>query len=914
MTAIRDLGTERASPGLTSVEAGRRLAEVGPNVLAEPPRPSELRRFLAQLIHLFALLLWAGALLALLGGMPQLAAAIVVVVLVNAGFAFVQERRAERATEALRRILPTLARVRRDGQVADVPAEELVPGDVLVLDAGDRISADADLLMSTELRVDTSTLTGESVPVAPERRVHAGTHVVAGIAEAVVTATGMRTKFGRIAELTQQSRSEPSPLELELRHVTKLVAVVSIGIGTTFFFLAGALGMGLNERFVFAIGVMVANVPEGLLPTVTLSLALATQRMARRNALVRRLSSVETLGETTVICTDKTGTLTENQLTVQRIWTPERTLEVEGAGYEPFGRFREAGRIVRPRKIAELLRAGLLCNDSRLVSTGDGWSVRGDPTEGALVVVAEKSGLRHEHETALAPRLSELPFDSRRRRMSTIHLANGDLVAYVKGAPEEIVARSTLSAGERRRALEAAADMEEQALRVLALARRVLPEACPLDPESVERDLEFLGCVGMIDPPRPEVADAVARCHAAGIRIVMVTGDAGPTAEAIARKIGLIRRQAQVIGGEELDALSDERLTELLRERDVIFARIDPEEKLRLAKLLRAQGEIVAMTGDGVNDAPALKEADIGVAMGRRGTDVAKEAADMILLDDNFASVVAAVEEGRAVYDNIRRFSIYHFCSNVAELVPFLVWGVSGGAIPLPLVVMQVLAIDLGTDMLPAIALGTERAEPGTMTRPPRPRSERLLSPRVLSRAYGFVGLLEALAAMASFFFAFLLGGWRPGLPLPSSGALYVQATTMTQTGIVMGQVGAGMSMRTNKRSVFSIGLLSNRLLLAGIVFELGLAAALIYVPGLNSAFHQGPIGPWHWAFLAVWPPVVFGAEEARKAFLRRRPRPRRSRPQPRAGLGSRSRAARSRRPDRGRGARAETEAPSPRR
>ncbi|HUP31774.1 MAG TPA: cation-transporting P-type ATPase, partial [Gaiellaceae bacterium] len=729
--------TARNAAGLSTDEARRLLAEVGPNVLAEAPPPSHLRRFLAQLVHLFALLLWAGATLALLAGMPELSAAIAAVVLVNAGFAFFQEHRAERAAETLRRLLPQTARVRRDGEAVELPAEELVPGDVLLLEAGDRVSADASLLAVTELRVDNSALTGESWPAVPDERVFAGTYVVSGRAEALVTATGMRTEFGRIAELTQRAREEPSPLERELKHVTRLVAVVSVAIGATFFVVAGALGMGLEERFVFAVAVMVANVPEGLLPTVTLALALATQRMARRNALVRRLSSVETLGETTVICTDKTGTLTENELTVVRIWTPEGALEVEGAGYEPFGRFRSDDRVVHPGTVSELLRAGLLCNDSRLVSGPDGWRIRGDPTEGALVVLAEKGGLRQEHETAHLPRIAELPFDSGRRRMTTVHVDGDQRIAYVKGAPEEVLRLSTLAPDERRRVSEAAEAMEHDALRVLALARRRLSAGVPLEVASVEHDLELLGLVGMIDPPRPEVPAAVARCHAAGIRVLMVTGDAGATAEAVAHRIGLVRRRAHVITGDELAEIDDRRLRRLLHARDVIFARIDPEQKLRLARVLREAGEIVAMTGDGVNDAPALREADIGVAMGLRGTDVAKEAADMILLDDDFATVVAAVEEGRAVYDNIRRFSVYHFCSNVGQLVPFLAWGLSGGAIPLPLTVMQVLAIDLGTDMLPAIALGTERAEPGTMTRPPRPRGERLLGPRVLARAYG---------------------------------------------------------------------------------------------------------------------------------------------------------------------------------
>jgi len=862
----------RAEPsGLTREEAARRLAQVGPNVLAEPPRASHVRRFGAQLVHLFALLLWAGAALALVGGLPQLSVAIVVVILVNAVFAFAQEYRAERAGDALKRVLPQTARVRRDGEERVVPAEELVPGDVVVLEPGDRVSADAELLTRHELRVDNSTLTGESRPVEPDSLVYAGTHVVRGTAEAVVVATGMGTEFGRIAELTQSTRDDPSPLELELKRVTRLVALVSFGLGSLFFVVAGLLGMGLEERFVFAVGVTVANVPEGLLPTVTLSLAFGMQRMARRNALVRRLSAVETLGETTVICTDKTGTLTENQMTVERVWSPEHGwFDVEGAGYEPFGRFVQSGRVASARPLRELLRCSLLCNDARLTSGPAGVEIIGDPTEAALIVLAEKGGLRHEHEAARRPRVAEIPFDSERKRMTTIHLAADRRVAYVKGAAEIVIPRTTLSPNEQERASAAAEEMERGALRVLACARRVL-EKHDRDTDEIEEELELLGLVGMLDPPRPEVADAIASCRRAGIRVIMVTGDSGYTAEAVARRIGLVDDGAHVIGPLEIDALDDDALQSRLAERDVIFARISPEQKLRLARVLRASGEVVAMTGDGVNDAPALREADIGVAMGRSGTDVARETADMVLLDDNFASIVAAVEEGRAVYDNIRRFAAYHFSSNVGELIPFVAWGASGGAIPLPLTVMQVLAIDLGTDMLPAIALGTERAEPGTMSRPPRPRTERLLSRRVLARVYGFVGLLEGVGAMTSFFLGYVFGGWRPPAVLPDAGTAYYQATTMTQTAIVMGQVGAGQAMRTERRSVFSVGLGSNRFLLVGIASELALAVALVYVPGLNSAFHQAPIPWWWWLALVVWAPVVFLAEEIRKAVIRRR-------------------------------------------
>jgi magnesium-transporting ATPase (P-type) len=857
--------------GLSSEEAARRLEAVGANAIAEAKGPSHVREVLVNFVQLFALVLWAGALLALIGGMPELAAAIVVVIVVNAVFSFVQEYRAEQAIAALRRILPVRVKVRRDGETVEIPSEHVVPGDLLVLAPGDRVAADADLIAATELRVDESTLTGEAYPIAPEGRVLAGTYVTGGAAEALVTATGMSTRFGRIAELAQQTRRQRSPLEHELDRVTRLVAVLAVAIGVLFFLVAGLVGMGTGDRFLFAIGVMVALVPEGLLPTVTLSLALATQRMAGRNALVRRLSSVETLGETTVICTDKTGTLTTNEMTAQRIWTPHGELSVEGAGYEPFGRFRADGRIVEPAPLAELLRAGLLCGDARLVHREDGWSIVGDPTEAALVVLAEKGGLRHEQEAARAPRLFELPFSSERKRMSTVHLAGGERMAYVKGATEVVLPLTTLSDEQRAAVSAAAAAMEADALRVLALARRVLPAEAASDSAAVERDLELLGLVGMLDPPRPEVPDAVRRCREAGIRVLMVTGDSGRTAEAVARRIGLVDGDVHVVTGRELEGLDDGELRRRLAEHEVIFARIDPEQKLRLARVLRAAGEVVAMTGDGVNDAPALKHADIGLAMGRSGTEVAKEAADMILLDDNFASVVAAVEEGRAVYENIRRFAGYHFCSNVGELIPFLVWGITGGAVPLPLVVMQVLAIDLGTDMLPAIALGTERAEPGTMARPPRTRSERLLSRGVLACVFAWIGPLEGLAAMTSFLFAYWLAGWRPWDPLADSGTLYYEATTMTMAGIVMAQVGAGLGWRTARRPLTAVGLLSNRLLLLAIAVEVAMIAVLAYTPGLHEVFHTSGLGAWEWLLLLVWPPLVLGAEEARKALVRRR-------------------------------------------
>jgi magnesium-transporting ATPase (P-type) len=872
-------------PGLTSEQARRELERVGPNMLADGDGAHWLARLGRNFTHLFALLLWAGAALALLGGQPPLAIAIVAVIVVNAIFSFAQEYRAERAVKALRQILPQRVRVRRDGNPTEVTADEVVPGDVMLLAAGDRISADARLLVEVELKVDMSTLTGESRPVrrrvsagpherggleAPDR-VFAGTHVVSGTAEAAVTATGMATELGRIARLTQSAERHLSPLELEMARMTRLVAVLSVSVGGAFFLLAGSLGMGLNDRFVFAIGVIVANVPEGLLPTVTLSLALATQRMAKRNAIVRRLSSVETLGATTVICTDKTGTLTANEMTVRRVWTLGADLDVGGAGYAPVGEITALHGTLDGDRLEELARAAALCNDASLQEADGRWKMIGDPTEGALLTLAHKVGLDPVTESHRYPRRGEAPFDSARKRMTTIHDAPGGRMAYVKGAPAAIIGATTLDDGARARVLAAADALARASLRVLAIARR---DGVPtgLTAEEAERaELEFLGLVGMHDPPRPEVAAAIRSCQGAGIRVVMVTGDHGLTAEAIARRIGLISGRAAILDGAALERLDEDGLLAALHRPDVLVSRVTPEQKLRIAKALRGAGEVVAMTGDGVNDAPALRAADIGVAMGRSGTDVAREAADIILLDDNFASIAAAAEEGRAVYDNIRRFAQYHFSSNVAELIAFLTWGLSGGAIPLPIVVMQVLAVDLGTDLLPAIALGTERAEPGIMKRAPRPRSERLLNRRVLGRVYGYVGLFVGVAGLATFLFAYWLAGWRPWDDLADDGPLYVQATAATYAGIVMGQVGAGMAFRTSRESVFKVGLLSNRFLLVGIAFEIALLFALLYVPPLQRAFHTRPLDGRTWAVLVLWPVVVLGAEEARKVVLRRR-------------------------------------------
>ncbi|HEX9257944.1 MAG TPA: HAD-IC family P-type ATPase, partial [Acidimicrobiales bacterium] len=641
-------GTTRG--GLDHAEVATRRARFGPNVLHPAERRPFVLRFGAHFTHLMAMLLWAGAVAALAGGLPELSVAIVLVNVINGIFSFWQEHKAERATEALRALLPVQARVLRDGLEARVPADELVPGDLMLLDEGDRISADGRVVEHAELRVDQSTLTGEATPTRKtaepvraatgnraetQNLVFAGTSVTSGRGKAVVTAIAMDTEFGRIAGLTQAMQHEASPLQHELARLSKVVSVLAVAVGAGLAAAALAMGaMNLSDGLVFGLGMIVAFVPEGLLPTVTLSLAMATQRMAQRQALVKRLSAVETLGSTTVICTDKTGTLTQNEMTVREAFVLGATVEFDGVGYSPTGGLRgvtpgtsEAG------DVAALLTAGALASNARLVESDRGWSILGDPTEAAVVVAALKAGVDPDSEARRTPRLHELPFDPRRKRMATLHRTSSGCVLHTKGAPRELFALCTrvrvcgreesLPADVRRQIEEANDDMSRRGLRVLAVADRHLDEV-PADrsPEHLERDLTFLGLVAMMDPPRPEVEAAVQTCHRAGVRTVMITGDYGLTAESIARRVGLLRAdQVRIVNGDELDRMSDDNLERAL-EGEVLFARSSPEHKLRVVSALQRLGNVVAVTGDGVNDAPALKKADIGVAMGRSGTDV----------------------------------------------------------------------------------------------------------------------------------------------------------------------------------------------------------------------------------------------------------------------------------------------------
>jgi P-type Ca2+ transporter type 2C len=897
--------------GLTGEEARARLERYGRNAIQTVRQTPLILKFAANFTHLMALLLWLGGAIAFVAQLPQLGIAIWLVNLINGLFSFWQEYRAEQATEALRRLLPVYARVVRDGEEQRVLAEELVPGDLLLLAEGDAISADARLVEENELRVDQSTLSGESHPVRktcdPQLRdglahvelpnlLFAGTSVAAGTGRAVVFATGMDTEFGKIARLTQSLGNAPSPLQKEMAGVTRTVSTIAVSVGLLFFVLAIMTGgMNLAEGFIFGLGMIVAFVPEGLLPTVTLALAMGVQRMARRHALIKRLSAVETLGSTSVICTDKTGTLTQNEMTVRALWLAERELTVTGVGYTPEGELLQDGvPAAGPADSAlrRLLLAAALCNNARLLPpNGESprWTALGDPTEVALRVVALKAGLDLEAAAREQPRLRELPFDSRRKRMTTLHRAEEPgVIAYVKGAPREILDLCThfsdnekaapLDATVRARIIEANDGYARAGLRVLAVAERPLPHlagAASLShcrPEETEQELIFLGLVAMMDPPRPEVAEAVETCHRAGIRLVMMTGDYGLTAETIARRLGMISsEQPRLVSGAELDGLDEAGLRDALS-GEVIFARVAPEHKLRVVTALQELGHVVAVTGDGVNDAPALKKADIGVAMGLAGTDVAREAADMILTDDNFASIVNAIEEGRAVYANIKKFITYIFTSNTPEAVPFILFAFSGARIPLALTVMQILAIDLGTDMIPALALGAERPEPGLMDRPPRDRREHLITPALLRRAYLWLGPVQALAAMAAFYFYYWTQGYRgQWLDLPASGTIYYAATAMALAAVVTTQIGNLLAQRTERTSVLRAGLSGNPLIWVGIASELVVVALVIYVPLFQWLFGTAPFALEYWWFLFAWAPALLVMDEIRKALVRRR-------------------------------------------
>jgi calcium-translocating P-type ATPase len=852
--------------GLTTAEAARRLTEVGPNLLSAPPRASFLAALGRQLAHPLALLLWVAAVLALATQGPALCIAIVSVIAINAAFALIQERHAEHAVAALTAYLPPHATVVRDGRRQVIEAHGIVPGDLVAIEEGDSICADARITLGA-VEVDLSAVTGESVPVGrsartdtttpPTRAVDAtdvllsGTTCTSGEATALVVRTGMSTELGRIAGLSSRTGADTSPLERQVRRVAWLIAAVAVGVGLAFFPLGMLAGLSVTDASIFAIGLLVANVPEGLLPTITLALAVGVADLARRGGLVKRLSAVETLGSTDVICTDKTGTLTQNRMQIHSVWDPTARTAPDAAA------------------------AAALSRVLRSCTTADLASEIGDPTELALLGIDKHLSLAPAPAEA---RTRTLHFDPRRRLMTVVVGSADAGVVLTKGAPEAVLDRCAALSPATRAALDhRVLELAGRGLRLIACASRpARPADLDADRDDVESDLALVGFVALADPIRDAVPDAVRQAHRAGITVHVITGDSGATAAAIAHSAGIGGTgPATVVTGAELDTLDDVALDEVLAEgREVVFARSSPEDKLRIATRLQAAGHIVAMTGDGVNDAPALRQADIGVAMGVSGTDVAREAATMVLTDDDFATIIRAVEAGRQVYDNVRKFILYIFAHAVPEIVPFLLFALSGGTIPLGLTVAQILLIDLGTETLPALALGREAAEPGIMDQPPRGRGEGIITRSMLLRAWGILGLVSAVVVTTGFVWVLWSAGWRPGDDTGAGSPLheaYLQATTMTFAGIVACQIGTAMAARTDTVSLLRIGVLSNRLLLAGIGFELLVAAGAIYLTPVQDLLGTRPLELRQVLVLATFPFIVWAADELYRLLRRRR-------------------------------------------
>lgn len=910
---FQELGT--GFQGLTNDDISTRLKEYGPNLLKQKKGTPLIRKFINNFTNLLALLMWAGSALAFAIGLITIGWAIILVIIINALFSFWQEYKAEKAIDALRDLIPSFARVIRNNKEQKVHSAQVVPGDIVIFDEGDNIPADARLITAHELRVDNSVFSGESRPGYKTSKmfqnteeftwtempnlVFAGTSVVSGNGTAVIIATGMSSEIGKIATLTQMVKEELSPLQMEINKLTKIIAIVATALGLIFLGIGTwVAGLSFAASALFALGIILGNIPEGLLPAVTLSLAVAVQRMSKRHVLIKKLSSVETLGSTNVICTDKTGTLTTNQISVRKIWINNQMIGVSGTSYEPSGTFSLIANA--PKELSDdflrrpdfsiLAQTSVLCSTANLLPPTENkkhWSISGDPTEGALLVLAGKAHYSVSEERENFPLLKRFPFESVRKRMSSIHrLQNGISRAFVKGSPKEIlflcksilINQQTLTLTENlRKELSSVIDnMARDGLRVLALAFRDIDNKVNLDTltnEDVERELTFIGITAMYDPPKPEVEKAISLCRQAGIRVVMITGDYEVTALSIARQVGIITSdKAKVITSTMMAGMSDEQLKDELQS-EVVFARVNPEHKFRIVKAFKDMGNIVAVTGDGVNDAPALKRADIGIAMGIRGTDVAKEAADMILSDDNFASIVAGIEEGRAVFDNIRKFITYIFAHLVPEVVPFAVFAIF--RTPVPITPLQILAIDLGTETLPALALGTEKPEKGIMSNPPRPKSKGLVDRSILIRGYAWLGILNATFVMIVYFMILHRGGWHQGMQLEAddltfTNPLHLKATTIVFAGIIVLQFANLLTIRSEKRSVFQIGFFSNKLIFWGIGFSLFFSAALIYIPFFQQVFDTTGLGWYDWATLFLFSAVIFLIEEFRKYIFQR--------------------------------------------
>lgn len=895
--------------GLSSQEAKLRLKKYGYNKLTERRQLPLIHKFIKHLKDLFGILLIFAAILAFISGSPTLGIIILAVVFVNILVSLFQESRAEKAMATLKSWMPEYAKVVRDGELKKISVKEIVPGDIIQLEEGDRVPADARLIEAFDLWTNNVPLTGESEPqprvVETQKTVEKAylyspnlvfmsTSVAKGQGKAVAYATGMGTQFGRIASLTQTIQEEDSPLQKEIAQTAKFDFVIAVAVGVGFF-IASLLFLQVppETSFLFMIGVMVACVPEGLQVTVSSALAINVLKMVKQSVLVKRLSAVQTLGSVTVICTDKTGTITKGEMTVTKLWTMDRVIEVSGLGYMPVGDFTINGQPLHEgetKSLDKLLEIAALCNGAKVEPPNDrnkNWSVIGDPTDGALFVAALKYGQVVDELVEEKPTIDILPFSFERKRMSTIHEVDDKALVYSKGAPRNILDLCTQIYIDGK-IVPITKEHEEwvemrlhefgtEGLRVIAMAYKELPRQEYHKGLEVENNLIFVGLAAMRDPPRMEVKDAVQKAKQAGIKTVIITGDYGPTAEVIAKEVGIVDKEgAQVIRGIDLEDLNDQAVVDEVKKGNVIFARVSPEQKLRIVTVLKKSGQIVAVTGDGANDAPSLKEANIGVAMGASGTDVAREAADIVLLNDSFASIVKAVESGRAIYENIRKFIVYVFAHNWAELIPFILYALLG--FPLPLLVVQVLAIDLAIDVIPSLALSREPPEAGIMQEPPRSIKERLFTPKVFARSL-YIGVIIAIGALIGCLNVWATGGWHIGMPVPANwqagiegvtpDPIYLKGVTMMFAGIVVAQAGNVLACRTSKQSTFKASIGKNKWIIWGIIAQLSILAVLIYVPLMQGIFNTVNLGWTDWLYLLSLAVVVVVAEEIRKVFAR---------------------------------------------
>ncbi|WMW25457.1 cation-transporting P-type ATPase [Methanolobus sediminis] len=861
--------------GLSTEEANRRIELCGKNVFEETGKQSLLVRYFKQYKNFFSLLLLFGSILSFIAewldpgqGNIFIAIALLGVVILNGTFTFIQEYQAERIMASFKNLIPPKTKVLRDGEITEILATDIVVGDVIFLEEGDKVPADGRLIEENSLKVDNSPITGEAEPqlrsldcthpniLECRNMVFSGTLVQTGNGKAIIFGTGSDTQIGKLAALTEQTASVDTPIRRELNDFIKIISAIAIFLGISFFIVGFLIQDTFLANLIFAIGIIVANVPEGLLPTVTLALSLASKRMAKRNALIKQLESVETLGSTTVICTDKTGTLTQNKMAIHSVYTGSGMLDMENKEKPP----------------EMLLRVATICNNSRLTNEKPGY--KGDPTEGSLLIYASEftdiGKLKDDY-----PRESEYPFDSKKQRMQVVcKTPEGTMEAYMKGAPEVILdmcshilvngKEETLGDEEEKNLAAEHLEMAKRGERVLSFAYRKADSV-----KEYEDGFVFLGFAGAVDPPRPEAREAIEKCHLAGIKVVMITGDHPVTARSIAASVGLTsdHEDPLLITGAELEELSTDELSHRLKAPSIVFARTSPVQKLKIVQAFQEAGEIVTMTGDGVNDAPAMKNADMGVAMGS-GTDVAREAADMVLLDDNFATIVNAIEEGRTVFDNIKKFIAYILTSNVPEILPFIAFVLL--ALPLPMNVQLILAIDLGTDILPALSLAVEKGEGDIMKRPPRSRDEKLLTPQVLLTSYGIKGPIEAAAGFACYFAVLFDGGWKWGQDLPFTDTLYMQAITAFFAAVIICQIANVFTSRTRRQSVLTKGFFSNKMVLVGIASELIILAFIIFNPLVNMIFNTAAISMKYVLIAVPFAILLLTVDELRKYGIRK--------------------------------------------